>query len=466
MNKLNHIVATFMSVATIFAVTSGCSQKGDDVEVSDLRCRNLENPEGVDRASFSWEIETDLPNVAQNAWEIEIASTKKALEKGKADIWQSGKQTSDQQLNVEPQGAQLQPGVGYWWRVRVWTGEDKVTSWSDPAYFSLGPDSSQWKGQWITAEWEEGAPLPYFRKTFDVSKAGTKPARAVIYLSGLGCSDLFFNGQRVDSTRILDPAQTNYEQYALYSTFDVTPLLQKGNNCIGVMLGDGWYSQGKVWGPGFSYGKPILYAQMLLAVAFDNNANVCQSAILVNIDIRIGINLLRDFVQNVTQQCVIIGEVRRHKNRQILFFPTLYITAKNELIAQNAARSMDLLIQESFCFIFQYFVIIYACCAGAVLAQNLSLGICILFQIATSAATGTGGEHHHSHHTCQQQGYEFFQVLHKGIPPISVFCGYVSFFSKGFRNHRCLSALIISDRRRFCQSGISLNFPKQQSRMA
>ena len=39
----------------------------------------------------------------------------------------------------------------------------------------------------------------------------------------------------------------------------------------------------------------------LLAVAFDNNANVCQSAILVNIDIRIGINLLRDFVQNVTQ---------------------------------------------------------------------------------------------------------------------------------------------------------------------
>ena len=262
MNKLNHIVATFISVATIFAVTSCCSQKGDDVEVSDLRCRNLENPEGVDRASFSWEIETDLPNVAQNAWEIEIASTKKALEKGKADVWQSGKQTSDQQLNVEPQGAQLQPGASYWWRVRVWTGEDKVTSWSDPAYFSLGPDSSQWKGQWITAEWEEGAPLPYFRKTFDVSKAGTKPVRAVIYLSGLGCSDLFFNGQRVDSTRILDPAQTNYEQYALYSTFDVTPLLQKGNNCIGVMLGDGWYNQGKVWGPGFSYGKPILYAQM------------------------------------------------------------------------------------------------------------------------------------------------------------------------------------------------------------
>ena len=211
----------------------------------------LPNPDWLDRSTRVFQ-----------PWEIEIASDKKALEKGKADVWSSGKQISDQQLNVEPQGAPLQSGASYWWRVRVWTGDDKVTSWSDPAYFSLGPDSSQWKGQWITAEWTEGAPLPYFRKTFDISKAGTKPIRAVVYLSGLGCSDLFFNGQRVDSTRILDPAQTNYEQYAFYSTFDVTPLLQKGNNCIGVMLGDGWYSQGKVWGPGFSYGKPILFAQM------------------------------------------------------------------------------------------------------------------------------------------------------------------------------------------------------------
>ena len=262
MNKLNRIISVVLSAATILSFTSCSSQGGESVEVSELRCRNLENPEGVDRASFSWEIESNLPNVTQSAWEIEIASNKKLLEKGKADIWQSGKQLSDQQLNVEPSGAPLQSGASYWWRVRIWTGSDEMTSWSDPAYFSLGLDSSQGKGQWITAEWEEGAPLPYFRKTFDASKAGTQPVRAVVYLSGLGCSDLFFNGQRVDSTRILDPAQTNYEQYALYSTFDVTPLLQKGNNCIGVMLGDGWYNQGKVWGPGFSYGKPILFAQM------------------------------------------------------------------------------------------------------------------------------------------------------------------------------------------------------------
>lgn len=242
--------------------SGGAKRAGGDTEVTELRCRDLDDPEGVDRGVFSWQIESEADSVVQTAWEIEIASDEKALKSGKADVWSSGKQLSDQQLNVRPQGADLKPGERYWWRVRIWDGADRPTSWSDPASFSLGPAADQWQAKWITAQWEEGSPLPYFRTVFNADQPGTKPVRAVIYLSGLGCSDLFFNGRRVDSTRILDPAQSNYELYALYSTFDVTDQLKKGDNCIGVMLGDGWYNQGKVWGPGFSYGKPILLAQM------------------------------------------------------------------------------------------------------------------------------------------------------------------------------------------------------------
>ena len=62
----------------------------------------------------------------------------------------------------------------------------------------------------------------------------------------------------------------------------------------------------------------------MLAISLDNNANVCPSAILVDIDICIGIDLLRDLVQNETQYRILIGEVRRHENRQILFVLTLY----------------------------------------------------------------------------------------------------------------------------------------------
>ncbi len=98
----------------------------------------------------------------------------------------------------------MKAGKGYWWRVRIWDANNNETLWSEPAYFSLGPDSSQWKGKWITSEWKDKSPLPYFRKIFNISKINAQPVRAVIYLSGLGCSDLFFNGNRVDSTRVLD----------------------------------------------------------------------------------------------------------------------------------------------------------------------------------------------------------------------------------------------------------------------
>ena len=179
--------------------SGGAKRAGGDTEVTELRCRDLDDPEGVDRAVFSWQIESEADSIVQTAWEIEIASDEKALKNGKADVWSSGKQLSDQQLNVRPQGADLKPGERYWWRVRIWDGADRPTSWSDPASFSLGPAADQWQAKWITAQWEEGSPLPYFRTVFNADQPGTKPVRAVIYLSGLGCSDLFFNGRRVDS---------------------------------------------------------------------------------------------------------------------------------------------------------------------------------------------------------------------------------------------------------------------------
>jgi alpha-L-rhamnosidase len=244
-----------------------CS-KQDNTVATQLRCQDKIQPEGVEQALLSWKIESKAQAVEQTAWEIEIASSEKKLTKGDADTWKSGKQISGQQLGIEPSGVDFKSSEIYWWRVRIWDESDKVSAWSKPAFFSLAPKSEELSSaKWITAEWDVLSSMPCFRKVFDVSKTGTKPVHALIYLSGLGCSDLYFNGKPVDETRILDPAQTNYEQYALFSTFDVTTLLEEKENCIGVMLGDGWYNQGIVWGRGFSYGKPILFLQMEIKYA-------------------------------------------------------------------------------------------------------------------------------------------------------------------------------------------------------
>ena len=96
----------------------------------------------MDKASLSWRIASDARNVVQTAWQIEIASSKKSLEKGRADVWNSEKQLSDRQLNIVPEGVVFEPGKLYWWRVRVWNAADEVTPWSEPARFSVGPDTA------------------------------------------------------------------------------------------------------------------------------------------------------------------------------------------------------------------------------------------------------------------------------------------------------------------------------------
>ena len=256
--KINRIASGLLLTVALAAASCGTERTdggklAKETEAVGLRCRNLIDPEGVDKASLSWRIASDARNVVQTAWQVEIASSKKSLEKGRADVWNSEKQLSDRQLNIVPEGVVFEPGKLYWWRVRVWNAADEVTPWSEPARFSVGPDTAyRWQAEWITSEWSENSPMPYLRKEFDASSSGTKPERAVVYMSGLGCGDLYLNGRLVDETRVLDPAQTNYEQYALYSTFDVTDLLEKGDNCIGVMLGDGWYNQDKVWSAGMS----------------------------------------------------------------------------------------------------------------------------------------------------------------------------------------------------------------------
>ncbi|MBC8618634.1 family 78 glycoside hydrolase catalytic domain [Parabacteroides faecis] len=249
----------FISLFGFMGCTEGYS--GGKVKVVDLKCRGLVNPEGVDEAVLSWRIESEKNNVTQSAWEIEIASSRKDLEKGN-NIWSSGKRESEQQVNVRPDVAILEKGSLYWWRLRIWDGKGQVTSWSEPASFSLGLNTSDWKAKWITSVWKQDSPMPYFRKEFNTEKTGTQLQRAVVYFCGLGCGDLYLNGRLVDKKRILDPAQTNYEQYALYSTFDITSGLVKGENCLGVMLGEGWYGQDKVWGAWAKYGDPLFRLQM------------------------------------------------------------------------------------------------------------------------------------------------------------------------------------------------------------
>ncbi len=113
-------------------------------------------------------------------------------------------------------------------------------------------------GELIAAVDPQSSPL--LRKEFEISK---KIKRARIYVSGLGWYELYINGRKVGD-HVLDPATADNRKRVLYVTYDVSDMLGRGMNALGVMLGNGWYCE-----PGkLLYGdSPRLLLQMNIEYA-------------------------------------------------------------------------------------------------------------------------------------------------------------------------------------------------------
>ncbi|MFF7379285.1 family 78 glycoside hydrolase catalytic domain [Streptomyces massasporeus] len=104
-------------------------------------------------------------------------------------------------------------------------------------------------------------PMPLLRKAF-ATEPGKKIASARIYASALGIYALEINGRPVGD-QVLAPGWTDYHQRIQSQTYDVTRLLDSGDNAIGASLANGWWA-GKV-GIGWSrqYGDtPALVAKI------------------------------------------------------------------------------------------------------------------------------------------------------------------------------------------------------------
>ena len=81
-------------------------------------------------------------------------------------------------------------------------------------------------------------PAPYLRRAFSVDKPVTS---ARLYVTALGLYQARLNGRRVGDA-FLTPGWTDYTQRVLYQAYDVTALLRVGDNVLGAIIADGWYS--------------------------------------------------------------------------------------------------------------------------------------------------------------------------------------------------------------------------------
>ncbi|MEI6561524.1 MAG: alpha-L-rhamnosidase N-terminal domain-containing protein [Verrucomicrobiota bacterium] len=82
-------------------------------------------------------------------------------------------------------------------------------------------------------------PAVYYRRVFQLG--GPVPKRIFLHITALGLFECVVNGQRVGED-VLAPGWADYRLRVYYRSYDITALLQPGENVHGVILGDGWYS--------------------------------------------------------------------------------------------------------------------------------------------------------------------------------------------------------------------------------
>ena len=230
------------------------------VEVTNLRVENLDEPLGIDTSEprFSWQMTSDKKiatphsdrgseNVRQTAYQIVVSGDQ-------GELWNSGRIESNQQLWVPYGGQPLKSNTHCTWKVKVWTTAGE-TAWSSEKHFSIGLlDEGKWSGYWIGLERllpneERGMhtrmAARYLRKEFQLKDKDIK--RATAYVAGIGLHEFYVNGQRMGDG-VLQPVPSDYRKTIYYHTYDVTesiekyPLICEGPGkclCLGIVLGNG-----------------------------------------------------------------------------------------------------------------------------------------------------------------------------------------------------------------------------------
>lgn len=103
------------------------------------------------------------------------------------------------------------------------------------------------KGMFAVADPSHNA-MPMLRTNF--AAANKKIAGARLYVTSRGIYEIYLNGKRVGHD-YYNPGLTQYNLTHFYQTYDVTNMVTNGQNAIGAMLGEGWWSGllsfGAIW---------------------------------------------------------------------------------------------------------------------------------------------------------------------------------------------------------------------------
>lgn len=204
---------------------------------------------------FSWNYEASVDNVIQVDYRIIVASSEERARRGKGDLWDSENgdvrtENGNRMLYIPYEGKPLKSRDRCWWRVytTVTYGDGKSKELESPVqHFEISLlERSDWHARWIGRDYPDDkieghteVAARYLRKEFQLRQ---NIDHARLYISGLGQYQAFFNGQEVAPDELLKPALSDYTRRVYFNAYDVTDLLQAGDNAVGVILAPGRFT--------------------------------------------------------------------------------------------------------------------------------------------------------------------------------------------------------------------------------
>ncbi|MFN8207670.1 MAG: glycoside hydrolase family 78 protein [Bacteroidales bacterium] len=265
---------TILSSLFILLLLGSCSNEKTAAPLL-LKTEYSVNPLGLDtpQPRFSWALNDSSREAHQTAYQVLVASSQEILARDEGDQWNSGKIKSSDCQFIAYQGEALKSANRYFWKVRCWNGEKQVSEWSAEQWFETALlQESDWKAPWISTQEPANQKPPisvYVRKEFELRE---KPVNARIYCTGLGNYIFYLNGKRVGED-LLSPGWTDYFQKIQYQVYDITELLDKGNNAAGALLGNMWWSSGLGWNGGAAYSRGPLSVLAQIEVGYADGSH-------------------------------------------------------------------------------------------------------------------------------------------------------------------------------------------------
>lgn len=156
-----------------FIILAFCDAQSQKLAVSQLTCEYKTDPIGIEtlHPRFSWIIHSKGRDIKQTAYQIIVSESKELSKKKKGNIWDSGKQFSNQSIHVPYKGQALQPATKYYWRVRIWDNKGNVSGWSGPASWQMGLLTAR---DWQNASWIAYDELPKSTQIIPAAHLGGK----------------------------------------------------------------------------------------------------------------------------------------------------------------------------------------------------------------------------------------------------------------------------------------------------